>query len=272
LERAPLVTPRLILLRPDGAPEVLALAAAATAGGGVVDGISLPGLPSGALSIVPTPFGAVLVDVRARGLRLDGRSLPAGARRLLRPGDRLELGSTVLELELPEEATRALASALLADAADAMLLVRPRLVVVEGPDAGARLALRDEAVVGRDSGADLRLHDARASRRHAKFTIRGGAAAVRDLGSKNGLTVNGRSVRGGAAPIAPGDLVAIGDTLLAFEDGLASAALRPPLTPRSSQLAVDVHRAPGAPPTAARIALASAALLAAAGLCIAATF
>jgi hypothetical protein len=219
----------------------------------------------------------VVVHVRCGTALAGARAVRAGARRLVRPGERLDLGPASLEVVSRDAgATRVLACDLLAGAsADAGPLVGPRLVVVEGPDAGARLSLRDGAVVGRGAGADLRLRDHRASRRHARFSLSGeGSAAVRDLGSKNGVAVNGRRVRRGAAPVAPGDLVAVGDTLLAFEDGLARAKLPAPLSRRHGSRTVPARKEraqrPPARAAAQTIALALGALLAAIALCLAA--
>jgi S-DNA-T family DNA segregation ATPase FtsK/SpoIIIE len=134
----------------------------------------------------------------------------------------------------------------------------PHLVVLCGPAAGARLALAAEQVLGRGHGADLRIADPTASRRHARVRVASGDATVEDLGSKNGIAVNGRRLRG-SRRLAPGDEIALGATTLAFTDPLAGATLPgpPPVSPP-------------APAGAARPGLAWAAAALLLGLCAAA--
>jgi len=84
---------------------------------------------------------------------------------------------------------------------------------------GRRLPLPARgATVGRSRECDIVLEDAGISRRHAE--IRPGAEGwtVSDLGSTNGVRLNGRAVRG-AALLAPGDRVELGSTEIVFELG-----------------------------------------------------
>ncbi|GEJ58044.1 FHA domain-containing protein [Anaeromyxobacter diazotrophicus] len=153
----------------------------------------------------------------------------------------------------PPESTRALLAAILAPAP------RPPegagsgswLVAIRGPGAGDRLALRDGAVLGRGRAADLRLRDGRTSRSHARFTRAGASWRVHDLGSKNGVRVNGRPAARSGALLAPGDRLAVGDSLLLFEPPAAgpARALAPVRAPAPA----------GAPPVAARRPAALAA-------------
>jgi len=63
---------------------------------------------------------------------------------------------------------------------------------VAGPDAGRAVAvLRDAVVIGRDPACDLSVADARLSWRHAEVTMTAAGPVVNDLGSRNGVTVNG---------------------------------------------------------------------------------
>jgi Protein of unknown function (DUF3662)/FHA domain len=70
--------------------------------------------------------------------------------------------------------------------------------------------------IGRSRDCDVVLDDAGISRRHAE--IRPGPAgwAVADLGSTNGVLVNGQQVQG-SRPLAPGDRVELGSTVIVFE-------------------------------------------------------
>jgi pSer/pThr/pTyr-binding forkhead associated (FHA) protein len=124
----------------------------------------------------------------------------------------------------PPGGTRAAAGALLRIAAEGGEPVAgPHLIVLSGPAAGERLALGDEQTLGRGAGADVRIPDPLASRLHARVRIGADRATVEDLGSKNGLEVNGRRFRG-ARTLVPGDEIALGGTTLAFADPVARAA------------------------------------------------
>jgi Protein of unknown function (DUF3662)/FHA domain len=70
-------------------------------------------------------------------------------------------------------------------------------------------------VVGRSREADLVLQDPNVSRRHAELRREDGGWQIVDLGSTNGIKVNGRRVDN--APLRPGDQVTIGVTDLTFE-------------------------------------------------------
>ncbi|MFF5704099.1 FHA domain-containing protein [Streptomyces sp. NPDC012794] len=64
--------------------------------------------------------------------------------------------------------------------------------------------------IGRDPGNGLRLSHDTVSRAHAELSMRrDGTWLLRDLGSTNGTTVNGRRVTG-AAVVRPGDQVGFG--------------------------------------------------------------
>lgn len=63
--------------------------------------------------------------------------------------------------------------------------------------------------IGRDPGNGLRLTHETVSRMHAELSRQGGLWVLRDLGSTNGTTVNGRRVIG-AAVVREGDQVGFG--------------------------------------------------------------
>ena len=75
---------------------------------------------------------------------------------------------------------------------------------VEGPS----------VVIGRSKDADIRLSDPNVSRRHAELRQEGSAYWILDLGSTNGLTVNGR--RQQRAKLQDEDRITIGSTDLVF--------------------------------------------------------
>ena len=66
-----------------------------------------------------------------------------------------------------------------------------------------------EFVVGRNATCQLSLDDSLVSRRHAILTVSADRVEVADLGSRNGVLVNGERITGRVA-IAPGDRIVIG--------------------------------------------------------------
>lgn len=83
------------------------------------------------------------------------------------------------------------------------------LIVLRGPNTGARFLLDDEEVsVGRHTSSDIFLDDVTVSRRHAVFARTGDGYEVRDTGSLNGTYVNRERID--TAPLEQGDEVQIG--------------------------------------------------------------
>ncbi|HXV78154.1 MAG TPA: FHA domain-containing protein [Candidatus Polarisedimenticolaceae bacterium] len=71
-----------------------------------------------------------------------------------------------------------------------------KVVVLSGPRAGAAYELdRRRVTLGRGPGVDLAFDDAALSRQHAAFDFEDGGYRIRDLGSTNGLRVNGNRVQ-----------------------------------------------------------------------------
>lgn len=68
----------------------------------------------------------------------------------------------------------------------------PYLVIVEGPRTGARFPLSDGPnIIGRAQGNAIRLEDQSVSRQHSEIAKTESGWQIRDLGSKNGTSVNG---------------------------------------------------------------------------------
>jgi hypothetical protein len=81
---------------------------------------------------------------------------------------------------------------------------------------GRRSVLSGERVlVGRSRECDVVLSDPNTSRRHAELRRDGDGWTVVDLGSTNGIKVNGRRVD--QVPLQPGDRITLGLTELTFE-------------------------------------------------------
>ena len=89
------------------------------------------------------------------------------------------------------------------------------LVVLRGPNTGARFLLDDDEVIsGRHPDSDIFLDDVTVSRRHAVFVRGEGGYQVRDVGSLNGTYVNRSLVD--EAVLRAGDEVQIGKFRLTY--------------------------------------------------------
>jgi predicted component of type VI protein secretion system len=90
----------------------------------------------------------------------------------------------------------------------------PRALLAVG---GRRLLVPSGGgTIGRSRECDVVLEDAGVSRRHAEIRPGPDGWTVADLGSTNGVRVNGAEVRG-AYSLAPGDRVELGSTEIVFE-------------------------------------------------------
>jgi pSer/pThr/pTyr-binding forkhead associated (FHA) protein len=139
-------------------------------------------------------------------------------------------------------------------------LAGPHLLVSAAGRPGRAVALGGDLTVGRSTSSGLQLEDPGSSRRHARIRLeRSGAATVEDLGSKNGLRLNGVRIRPGPAALRPGDELLIGETRLRFVDPLAE----------QGEVAPTATPAAAVPPWL--LLAGSAALLVAAALALAAS-
>lgn len=94
------------------------------------------------------------------------------------------------------------------------------------------LQLVERLVIGRDPECDLSDTNTLLSRRHAEFTATGSEVAVRDLGSRNGVFINGARVAEGA--VRPGDVVRVGH----FSIKYVEVAAGPEHDPRRTEATV----------------------------------
>lgn len=90
-----------------------------------------------------------------------------------------------------------------------------KLRIRRGLPLGAAYPLRGRLTLGRDPACDVVLPDPRVSRRHAEIDAADDAVAFRDLGSANGVLLNGEERRDGSLDC--GDVLRIGDTELVIE-------------------------------------------------------
>src|ERR687895_1449285 len=72
------------------------------------------------------------------------------------------------------------------------------------------------AVIGRSREADIQIDDPNVSRKHAEVRPSGGSWTVRDLGSTNGVKVNGRRIQGPQS-LKRGDVIELGTARVTFE-------------------------------------------------------
>jgi pSer/pThr/pTyr-binding forkhead associated (FHA) protein len=106
-------------------------------------------------------------------------------------------------------------------------------------------------VIGRSASCQLMVDDARVSRRHATITVSAGQVAIEDLGSVNGVYVNGIRVQGKKALI-DGDRIGIGGAELELKIGAPSSERRERSTLQTSLAAVreELQRARSSTQTA----------------------
>jgi FHA domain-containing protein len=150
-----------------------------------------------------------------------------------RTDDRLGLGEFGIQARLvhpPEDPAQAGASAVQGDAGHTMIysaaerLQEPLEERARRRDARALLVTDGRrlvvgaggATIGRSRECDIVLSDPNVSRRHAEVRPRGGGWAIADLGSTNGVAVNGARVERSHA-LRAGDRIEVGTTLLTFE-------------------------------------------------------
>src|SRR5215831_14683597 len=87
--------------------------------------------------------------------------------------------------------------------------------------------IRDEITIGRKEGNTIRLTERNVSRKHAKLLKQNGSVYIEDLGSYNGIRVNGNKVAGRIS-VSEGDRIQIGDYQLALKADRAHSVDRDP--------------------------------------------
>lgn len=95
--------------------------------------------------------------------------------------------------------------------------------IVEGPEEGRVVELRPgPSDIGRADVCEIRIEDPLASRRHARVEV-GEEIRIYDLGSTNGVLVDGEAITG-ATKISSSDAVMVGETTLRFRFSAVEAA------------------------------------------------
>ena len=72
-----------------------------------------------------------------------------------------------------------------------------------------------EVLIGRGTEADIRIDNNTVSRKHAKVRFNGIGFEIEDIGSKNGVIVNGKPVTT-AAELKDHDIINLGTALITF--------------------------------------------------------
>ena len=202
--------------------------------------------------------GWLLEDLGStNGTFVGGERLKPGVKRLVTAGTQIALAQVklIFDGEVPgSDATATYVSRQVSDkfSPGPMGGTAPFLAVVTGVKGGEtfRFAQRNHHyVIGRDKGCDFRIKDDQASREHATFTWRDQGVEVADLGSSNGVLVNGDPALG-PTRLYDGDLVQVADVKMRFFNpidnaehhsaavAVESAGVR--ATPSSATAAVDL--------------------------------
>ena len=116
-----------------------------------------------------------------------------------------------------------------------------KLVCLTGAKAGREFELPNRTIVlGRGQDADVVLDDQFASRRHAEISRIDGAYLIRDLGSKNGVRINGRKLdEGSSAWLEDGSEIQLASTVFRFQDPAATVTAPSLIAVREPALRVD---------------------------------
>jgi len=147
-----------------------------------------------------------------------------------RTDERLRLGEFGIQARLVEPSEDPAAAPSQGDAGHTMIysaaerLQEPLEQRAKARDARALLVMHGKrlvvgasgATLGRSRSCDVVLDDANVSRQHAEVRPRGGGWFVADLGSTNGVSVNGTRIEQAHA-LRPGDRIELGTTVLTFE-------------------------------------------------------
>lgn len=179
---------------------------------------------------------AVVDEGSTNGTFVGGVQLLPHSPRILKTGDLVRVGRVWLEVAIGQRpatpdlglATKDLALALVRDAMAAVGDdTVAKVIVVEGPDAGATLRLVDEGrayVIGRGEQCDLPLADADASREHAVVVRRGSQVLLRDSNSHNGVMLGDQLLPPDRdLPWRAATMARIGQTVLAVQEPVSIA-------------------------------------------------
>lgn len=174
--------------------------------------------------------GAFLIEDLSsfNGVKVNGRKI--GGELALSAGDQITIGDYQLALQvegtdntatMPDAAAIAVGMGPGSDAVTAMIAapvstaIPARLVMLSPPAPGQEYALnRPRMKLGRAEDLDMWVNHRSISREHAEFIVEGDSFRVTDLGSANGLRVNGVETKN--HELSSGDVIEIGQVKLRF--------------------------------------------------------
>jgi hypothetical protein len=120
-----------------------------------------------------------------------------------------------------------------------------RKLIVNDGRRQRELLLVSKIVVGRDPTCDLSEADPLLSRRHAEFSISGDDIVVRDLGSRNGIYINGTRIAEGT--LQSGDIVRVGHLQMQYVEDAMPLVSVPELLDDATGLVIPGPRGPATP-------------------------
>lgn len=177
-----------------------------------------------------TSSGFAIVDERStNGVEVQGSRIAPERQKPLRTGDVLRIGPYRIHVTLGVAVPRVTTSDEATSLARRLVLeptAERSLLFLNGPRCDERVALPEgpaEWRIGRADDAELRLDDAECSRHHATLLVSPDAVIVRDEGSKNGVTVQGRPA--GNRRLRDRDELLVGATSVLFEDPREAAVI-----------------------------------------------
>jgi len=152
--------------------------------------------------------GVVFTDLGSKnGSYFQGKRI---ATRKLHPGDRISIGDSMLVVEKEEEQAAAAAGG------------KPEVVVRTGRGRGQKKTIEPPGLkIGSDPESGLVLLDTLVSRHHAEISIKeDNSCWIKDLGSKNGTSVNGLPLRADKERmLKDSDTISIAHLEIEFHDG-----------------------------------------------------
>lgn len=175
--------------------------------------------------------------------------LDAGSRRLVMPGDEIQIGSIVVVLEGDDPS-------LLPPSPDGTHVrsADPKIRVVEGANFGDEFVLNEEGreyLVGRNASCALVLEDREVSREHLSVVRRGRQIVIRDLSSTRGSWLGRAAVYSGSTVVwSRPTMLRVGASVLALElpreFGVPIGKASAPLTPEPRRAPGSLSREPAA--------------------------
>ena len=172
-----------------------------------------------------------LEDLRStHGTKHNGRQVGSGGKKLLRNGDVIEVvhfsitfsHGEALSDDYSQGKTEALAQRMVQEVLASMGKQNkgPYLRVMNGPDEGTQFtfdASMPEVTIGRGTDCDFQINDANISRQHAVVRLDWNDITIEDLGSKNGVVINDKKIKGRAS-LRDADEIFLGAVQLTFID------------------------------------------------------